>query len=341
MCSQTMFPQYSKSVVKYHINKLFEMGYSRSQIGQYCNMNIDRLLTDDGYFQSKIPDLYKIIKLLHESDYHKQHEILDMLEMANKPSLFSAYLLNSKNAVDLLKKLCQFTDATYQGTEVEFIDTENYVELKITQHPLEASFSTTQGFLFFVCIKIETLLQKNDVIAEVGSNSETLPDIGRFSQYVKTQLRFNQAYSYIRLDKETALQSVLTYNPRITEYLENEFLAEFPKLNRNHDIKELIIEDMLQAIQAGNLHRIFNIDYVCSRYGLSRTTLYRRLQDAETSFSEITQELRQSESKKLLISSFLSLNEISERLGYANLSAFNRAFKRWYGVSPATYRKSH
>jgi AraC-like DNA-binding protein len=36
----------------------------------------------------------------------------------------------------------------------------------------------------------------------------------------------------------------------------------------------------------------------------------------------------------------MTLNEISFLLGFAELSAFSRAFKRWTGVAPSEYRES-
>ena len=35
-----------------------------------------------------------------------------------------------------------------------------------------------------------------------------------------------------------------------------------------------------------------------------------------------------------------SLSEIAFLTGYSEQSAFNRAFKRWMGMTPAAYRKS-
>jgi AraC-like DNA-binding protein len=48
---------------------------------------------------------------------------------------------------------------------------------------------------------------------------------------------------------------------------------------------------------------------------------------------------RQTMARTYLDQRQLPLTEIAFLLGYSELSAFTRAFTRWTGVSPSTYRK--
>ncbi|PGV53814.1 helix-turn-helix domain-containing protein [Bacillus sp. AFS037270] len=50
-------------------------------------------------------------------------------------------------------------------------------------------------------------------------------------------------------------------------------------------------------------------------------------------------DLKLQEAKILLQQPEISLNEISKRLGYKNLSHFSRQFKRWTGLNPSEFRK--
>lgn len=70
-----------------------------------------------------------------------------------------------------------------------------------------------------------------------------------------------------------------------------------------------------------------------------RWTLQRRLAEANANFAELLDEVRREVADRHLLDDGLQIGQVSERLGYAEVSAFTRAFKRWYDVSPAQYRK--
>ena len=71
---------------------------------------------------------------------------------------------------------------------------------------------------------------------------------------------------------------------------------------------------------------------------LSGRTLQRRLQAEGTSFNDLLDRVRQHLASDYLQQSQLSLNEVSYLLGYADQANFNRAFKRWFKVTPLQYR---
>jgi len=72
---------------------------------------------------------------------------------------------------------------------------------------------------------------------------------------------------------------------------------------------------------------------------LSERTLKRRLQAEGTSLRALQAEARRTQALTLLADARLSLGEVADRLGFADLSSFSQAFKRWEGVSPRAYRQ--
>jgi AraC-like DNA-binding protein len=71
---------------------------------------------------------------------------------------------------------------------------------------------------------------------------------------------------------------------------------------------------------------------------MSSRTFRRRLEAESLSFSALVDDERMRRALLLLRSQELSVEAIGERLGYQNVANFTRAFRRWTGTTPTTYR---
>ncbi len=83
-----------------------------------------------------------------------------------------------------------------------------------------------------------------------------------------------------------------------------------------------------------------DFDSLSVRLNMSPSTLRRQLKDQGTSFRDLKAELRQLRAKQLLNTAGMSVAEVADQLGYAEPSAFFRAFHIWTGTSPAQYREN-
>jgi AraC-like DNA-binding protein len=80
-----------------------------------------------------------------------------------------------------------------------------------------------------------------------------------------------------------------------------------------------------------------NIDGVARSLATSPRTLQRRLLGENTSFRDVVEEVR-AELARGYLDQQLALHDVASRLGYAEVSAFLRAFKRWTGMTPTQFR---
>lgn len=74
------------------------------------------------------------------------------------------------------------------------------------------------------------------------------------------------------------------------------------------------------------------------QFHLSEATLRRRLDDEGASYRTIRDDLRRDLAIGLLGDAGLSLADVAEALGFAETSAFHRAFRKWTGSRPGEYR---
>ena len=98
------------------------------------------------------------------------------------------------------------------------------------------------------------------------------------------------------------------------------------------------IERLLAPHGADRMTSI-TLNDVAEQLFMSPQTIQRRLSDLGTSFNTIKENWRRERAIKLLQNSQLSIEAISERLGFSEARSFTRAFKTWTGLSPRKYRQ--
>ena len=96
--------------------------------------------------------------------------------------------------------------------------------------------------------------------------------------------------------------------------------------------------DRVRKVIVDYLHRErLSMEAVARILGCSERTLHRRLTDDGTSFRGLVDEARRSRAVALLENG-AAVPEVAAVLGYAEETAFYRAFKRWTGTTPEIWR---
>lgn len=83
-----------------------------------------------------------------------------------------------------------------------------------------------------------------------------------------------------------------------------------------------------------------DFDTLARQLHASPATLRRRLSEEGESYQSILDELRRDLAIALLGETSLSVADIAIELGFAESSAFHRAFKKWTGTRPSEYRRA-
>jgi AraC-like DNA-binding protein len=79
---------------------------------------------------------------------------------------------------------------------------------------------------------------------------------------------------------------------------------------------------------------------VARRMGMSERTLQRRLAEHGATFQTVVTQARQDAAEALLRADAHSIVDVAFLTGFADQTAFTRAFKRWTGTTPAAYRQA-
>lgn len=84
-----------------------------------------------------------------------------------------------------------------------------------------------------------------------------------------------------------------------------------------------------------------SLENFASKQSVSAKTLYRHLKQTGQSYRQLSQKKKYDQAIRLLRHSQLSIEEISDKLGYSDACNFSRAFKKWEGLSPRNYRNNY
>ena len=119
----------------------------------------------------------------------------------------------------------------------------------------------------------------------------------------------------------------------------HEFLAQAPAniLVRYRDTTSLAsrIKAQLRELPAEQWP---TSDRMAKNLCVSPSTLRRRLADAGQPYQAIKDQIRQEMATLWLADASITFAEIAERLGFADVSSFYKAFRKWTGTNPGQYR---
>src|SRR6056297_1759315 len=148
-------------------------------------------------------------------------------------------------------------------------------------------------------------------------------------------VRFDAELDAILYDKETLARPNILGDEGISKYLTPHLDAELSEITRAPALVTQAKAAIAQALSEGAP----KMAEIARGLGLSERSFHRRLSEHGMSFQSLPEETRCDLAEGLLQDESRSLAEIAFLTGFSEQSAFTRAFKRWVGTTPASYRK--
>lgn len=111
------------------------------------------------------------------------------------------------------------------------------------------------------------------------------------------------------------------------------------QLNTQEKTLPNIVDDTIVQVRNQLLSGEPVMEVVAEKMGLSSYSLQRRLRDQGVSFTVIVDKTRCELATHYLLQHHLPISELAPLLGYSEASAFSRAFRRWFGISPRQWRQ--
>lgn len=159
------------------------------------------------------------------------------------------------------------------------------------------------------------------------------PTVAPHQAFFGCDVAFDAAHDAIHLSAAVIAQQPRLADAGLSAYL----LARLDELRARAADRSLVAQvrgAVADALPDGQPSKT----WVARRLGMSERTLHRRLADEGASFQAIATQVRREAAEALLVTTDHPLADVAFLTGFADQSAFTRAFKRWTGLTPTAYR---
>lgn len=157
------------------------------------------------------------------------------------------------------------------------------------------------------------------------------PDAARYERFFGCRVRFGESCCVLVVPARPLEQRQAP--TELSATLESFVWRTMP--SDPQDVRRSIRELLLDRRLSGR----WSAERVAKMLGMGRRTLDRRLEQHGTSFHAYLDEVRYEIAKQRLLASE-DYAAIAEYLGFSDVRSFARAFKRWSGITMATFRRS-
>jgi AraC-like DNA-binding protein len=152
-----------------------------------------------------------------------------------------------------------------------------------------------------------------------------------YGRILQTPVTFGADRNAMRIDPSWLSLKIHRPNPYVFGVLSAHAAALLEELQASRTTRGRVEALILPLLHKGDA---IGKDYVAKELGVSGQTLYRKLKAEGVGFEQLLDDLRHRLAVHYLDGRKVSVSETAYLVGFADASAFSRAFKRWTGSSP-------
>lgn len=197
-----------------------------------------------------------------------------------------------------------------------------------------SAIQTLDLLMVFVIHELDGLMLKKIQPLVINYSRET-DNIAEYERVMRCRPVINATENAITFDKKYWNEPIITANYELQKIL----LQKASELKTGSIKKQTLQSRIYNYLLANSYLGIVSLDDIASNFNISTRTLQRKLKEEGINFQQIADETRKTLAINYLKAGSYPVKEISYMLGYNELSAFTRTFKRWTGVAPGMYQK--
>ncbi|MDP2226467.1 MAG: AraC family transcriptional regulator [Moraxellaceae bacterium] len=169
----------------------------------------------------------------------------------------------------------------------------------------------------------------------IDFNYPAPPDLAEYRRLFGCELRFDQPCYRLVLPLAWLRMPLIRPDAGMRAAMLRLAEQQLLSLPRGDDV----LSNARSVIARGLSEGPVDLAGVAERLSIGARTLQRALQANGSSFSGLIDDVRQELAKRYLADTTLTVIDAAFLLGFSEQSAFQRAFKRWTGLTPGDYRR--
>lgn len=158
-------------------------------------------------------------------------------------------------------------------------------------------------------------------------------DIQTYEEAMNCPVRFGAPRNHGEFHADAIKKSLLTRNPEKLAQAVDLLDGILDRGDKTENFKSITTTSIRSAMNRGSV----SLPIVASRMNISERKLRQKLREQGLSFRGLLEDERKAVFQKLH-GRGEAFAAISQALAYNDQAAFNKAFKRWYGIPPSQYK---
>ena len=310
------------------------VGLSKEEFSKAINLPVNRIDEVEGVVsQQYIVKAYEVL-LSYTND--------ELLGSENRKLPRGAFDLMIKSACTE-KNLFSALNAIYQVNRIiqNPLRTKFIIKNNIVQWQFKFSTNYDQLSLLmatlFTCISYKTLsmlLKKEVPLLSVSFIDDTPINVSDYQFLYSCPVKFGQNVNEIIFDKKWLEKPIHCNYDDVKKHL------DIPLSVTNYSFHELgLIQKVKAILVISPINDFPSQKELAIKLGMSVRTMQRKLDSENSSYMIIKDDFRHKKALFYLEHTQKSIDAITEKCGFSDITSFKRAFTRWQGESPAKFQK--
>jgi len=235
---------------------------------------------------------------------------------------------------DAMRCISQYLRLVSDAEEVTLVGAGELVEWRFRSTDGVARPPAVNDFIIASMMKLARLrAAKYEPPTELRFMHERPAYASAYDRF-ETQVVFGAPYNTIVFPKSRLTMPVQRKTTPGQAAFEMHARQVLQRMSRKDGLSGRVREEVALHLSTGAV----SMNWIAEHLAMSVATLRRRLGDEGTTYAEVVDDIRKQLADRYLKERALTVSEIAFLLGFANVTAFHRAFKRWRGMPPAAYR---